>query len=105
MTYYQLNSTFKGVVFFRARPLRAFTGAALMSRHPICFFIVMFFVLYGSISGLGLACLQQILRILVSISINLLTIQLFQGSSVVFTINLASSRLAGLERTQQQDIQ
>jgi len=52
-TDYQLESTFRGVVFFRPRTLCVYQDAAMLSRHPICFFIVTFLVLYGSISGVG----------------------------------------------------
>jgi len=56
-TGYQLKSISKGAALFRSQTLAAFRGAVMMSRHPICSFIVMFLVRFGSISDLGLVCL------------------------------------------------
>ena len=53
-------------------------GAAMMSQHPICFFIAMYPVPCGSIPGLGLAGQVLILTILVSISFSLRTIQVIR---------------------------
>ena len=68
----KLNLQRRGIL--QAAALYAFWGAAMMSLQHICSFIALFLARYGSIVGRGLACMEQILKILMTIFINLFTI-------------------------------
>jgi len=77
-TGYRLKLTCRGVAPYRLRPTLVYQDAEWLSRYLTCFYIAMSLVLYDTISGLGLAYLEQILKILVTTSINLFIIQVTQ---------------------------
>jgi len=91
---YLRNLIFKGVVYSRPQILGVFRGAVLMSRHPICCFIVRFLVLYGSMDWCKWCRSSKYYTTFLSIHAFYRSLK---SSQVVLTANLASWCVVGLE--------